>query len=141
MQKTTSKEEQKVIDIINDYSGLNLVRSKYEYNRYDAEDVNYIVEIKIRKQIYKDKIIEFSKYTYNKEYAKMMGKQFLYVLGERPSRKVIVFNMTDIDNQGGINYKWKWMNLPETTEYGRIEKQWKFVGFLPEEYNCGIIEV
>ena len=45
MQKTTSKEEQKVIDIINDYSGLNLVRSKYEYNRYDAEDVNYIVEI------------------------------------------------------------------------------------------------
>ena len=141
MQKTTSKEEKKVIDIINDYSGLNLVRSKYEYNRYDAEDVNYIVEIKIRKQIYKDKIIEFSKYTYNKEYAKMMGKQFLYVLGERPSRKVIVFNMTDIDNQGGINYASALMNLPETTEYGRIEKQWKFVGFLPEEYNVGIIEV
>ena len=61
MQKTTSKEEQKVIDIINDYSGLNLVRSKYEYNRYDAEDVNYIVEIKIRKQIYKDKIKNMQK--------------------------------------------------------------------------------
>ena len=133
--------ENRIRQTINNYFILNLKKPTKKYLQFDAYDKNYIVEIKARRKYYETQIIEFSKYTYNKEYAKMMGKQFLYVLGERPSRKVIVFNMTDIDNQGGINYKWKWMNLPETTECERIEKQWKFVGFLPEEYNCGIIEV
>ena len=42
--------EKDILDAVNNTFNINLKWSDYEYNRFDAENKNYIVEIKDRKK-------------------------------------------------------------------------------------------
>ena len=43
------QNEKDILDSVNEEFNINLKWNDYEYNRFDAEDKNYIVEIKDRK--------------------------------------------------------------------------------------------
>ena len=72
--------EKEILDKINLECRLSLKADEYEYNRFDAEDERYIVEIKDRHKFYKDTMIEFDKYSYNLVYSQVANKDFIYVI-------------------------------------------------------------
>ena len=72
--------EDKIRQIINDNTSLNLKKPKQKYLQFDAYDKNYIVEIKIRNTFYANQIIEFSKYAFNSLYAKTNDQTFVYAI-------------------------------------------------------------
>ena len=104
-----------------------LKESKYEYNRYDAENDSYIVEIKHRDKFYKDTIIEFDKFSYNLLYAKMANKFFIYVV--RMNNYVYVFNITKLVELS-YNFNWEWKELKKQTEFADKKEIKKLVGYI-----------
>ena len=76
------ENERKMIEKLNEAYPFtrDLVMPKYEYNRFDAYNDQYIIEVKERWTDYPSLIIEFDKYTYNKEFAKIQGSYFWYVV-------------------------------------------------------------
>ena len=50
--------EEGVVNLINKRFNTRLVLSENEFSTYDAEDENYIAEIKIRNKYYDTKMIE-----------------------------------------------------------------------------------
>ena len=131
------EQERKILQQMNDSINLDLVEMQYEYCRFDAFSDHYIVEIKNRGKYYKSTLIEFDKYTFNKEYAKIENKYFLYAVGYSP--KIYIFNITDLDNNG-YNYRWHWREMPRQTEFGDTGKIYKFVGYVDVEQNARVID-
>lgn len=121
------EKERQILKAINDNTGFDLSEVGYEYCRFDSHDDAFIVEIKNRGKYYKRTLIEFDKYTFNKEFAKLRKKQFLYVVGHHPG--IYMFNITALDDSG-YDYKWQWREMPRQTEFGKTEKIYKFVGYI-----------
>ena len=122
--------EREILSQINSTYDLGLEETVNEYSRYDAENYDYIMEIKKRFTFYKDTLIEFDKYTFNKEYAKIMGKSFIYAVGY--DHKVYIFNISKLDADKH-NYKWHWRTMPKQTEFSQTEEISKFVGYIDVE--------
>ena len=137
------EKELYILNKVNQEAGLDLQEAKYEYCRFDAYNNNYIAEIKFREQDYKHTMIEFDKYSFNKEYAKINNKLFLYIVGVKyPKRKIYIFNISDINREGVCNYNWEWKeDLPKTTEFENKDKVWKYVGYINRDLNTSIIEL
>ena len=125
--------EKEILDKINLECGLSLKADDYEYNRFDAEDNKYIVEIKDRHKFYKDTMIEFDKYSYNLVYSQMKDKDFIYAV--RMESKIYIFNLTKKD----CTSRWEWRDMPRQTEFGDTEKIKKLVGFVDIEKSVRII--
>tara|TARA_R110000824_G_scaffold176451_2_gene355432 strand:+ start:5941 stop:6354 length:414 start_codon:yes stop_codon:yes gene_type:complete len=104
-----------------------LKESKYEYNRYDAENDKYIVEIKHRDKFYTDTMIEFDKFSYNILYAKMTKKFFIYVV--RMNNNIYVLNITKLV-QEGYNFNWEFKDMPKQTEFANNKEIKKLVGYI-----------
>mgnify|MGYP003645515161 FL=1 len=122
------KNELKIINRLNEYLPKSKsVSNTSTYHRFDAYNDDYVIEIKYRNKMYKDFIIEFDKYAYNKLYAEINNKKFLYVVGFEDD--VYVYNITNLD-KSGYNYNWQMIAMPKQTEF---EKNWdinKYVGYL-----------
>ena len=74
-------KERNILKNLNNFFLTDILQeSIYEYNRYDAENDHYIVEIKHRDKFYQDTIIEFDKFSYNLLYAQLAKKQFIYAV-------------------------------------------------------------
>ena len=71
------QNEKDILDSVNKEFNIDLKWDDYEYNRFDAEDKNYIVEIKDRHKYYDNTMIEFDKYSYNIKYAEFAKKSFI----------------------------------------------------------------
>tara|TARA_Y100001938_G_C8101286_1_gene441899 strand:- start:13639 stop:14031 length:393 start_codon:yes stop_codon:yes gene_type:complete len=125
--------EKQILDKINLECRLSLKADEYEYNRFDAEDERYIVEIKDRHKFYKDTMIEFDKYSYNLVYSQVANKDFIYAV--RMESNIYIFNLTKKD----CSYNWEWRDMPRQTEFGNTEKIKKLVGFLDIENSVRII--
>ena len=122
--------EKDILDAVNNTFNINLKWSDYEYNRFDAENKNYIVEIKDRKKYYDKTMIEFDKYSYNMNYAKLANKSFIYVV--RVNDEIYIFNLTDNDTTFG----WEWKLIEATTNFERRDKIKKLVGYIRlEDYS------
>jgi len=93
--RLTNLNEEKTISIINLMSGTKLIstNSVDKFCSYDAEDKNYIVEIKNRRDYYEDKMIECSKMFTNYNIAQAKGKRFLYVVTDRSG--LSIFNISE----------------------------------------------
>ena len=104
-----------------------LTLSPYPYERFDAFNERYIVEIKYRASWYDKLLIEFDKYSYNSWYAHITNKKFLYAVAHES--KIIVFNITNI-NKTEYDYNWKYNEMPKQTEFNDRDKIIKFVGYL-----------
>jgi len=122
------KNEIKVIKRLNNHLPKNKpIINTSRYHRFDAYNDDYIIEIKYRKKMYDNFIIEFDKYAYNKLYAEMNNRKFLYVVGIEED--VYIFNITNLD-KSGYNYNWEMRRMPKQTEF---ENNWdinKYVGYL-----------
>ena len=88
------QNEKDILDSVNKEFNIELKWNDYEYNRFDAEDKNYIVEIKDRKKYYDNTMIEFDKYSYNLLYAEIIRKQFIYAV--QMKNTIYVFNITKL---------------------------------------------
>jgi len=122
------KNEIKVIKRLNNHLPKNKpIINTSRYHRFDAYNNDYIIEIKYRNKMYDNFIIEFDKYAYNKLYAEMNNRKFLYVVGIEED--VYIFNITNLD-KSGYNYNWEMRRMPKQTEF---ENNWdinKYVGYL-----------
>ena len=122
------KNEIKIIKRLNIHLPENKpIINTSRYHRFDAYNNDYIIEIKYRNKMYDNIIIEFDKYAYNKLYAEMNNRKFLYVVGIEED--VYIFNITNLD-KSGYNYNWEMRRMPKQTEF---ENNWdinKYVGYL-----------
>ena len=120
-------KERSVLRQVNDYFGFDMKEVYYKYCNFDAYDENYIMEIKYRGKHYNDVLIEFNKYTFNKEYAKLKQKNFIYAVGLEDV--IYLFNISHL-NSNGYNYKWHWKKMPKQTEFEETQEIMKFVGYI-----------
>ena len=125
-----------VLQQINKYYNQKLKKMLHQYSRFDAYNKKYIVEIKCRGKDYNETLIEFDKYTFNKEYAKITGKQFIYVVGLE--NKIYIFNISKLNNNG-YDYRWEWKRMPKQTEFEDTQEIYKLVGYINIEMANKII--
>ena len=118
------QNEKDILDSVNKEFDIDLKWDDYEYNRFDAENKNYIAEIMDRHKYYDDTMIEFDKYSYNLKYAELTKKSFIYIV--RVSGTIYIFNLTKKD----ITFGWEWKLIEATTNFERREKIKKLVGYI-----------
>ena len=128
------RNEKEILDAVNGSFEIDLKWDNYKYNKFDAENQNYIVEIKDRHKHYDKTMIEFSKYSYNIKYSELAKKDFIYVV--RMEGKIYIFNISKKDNTFG----WNWKNIEATTNFERKEKVKKLVGYLRLEDSDKVID-
>ena len=123
--------ESDIVEIVNRESNRSFVLVDDEYSRYDAEDPDYIMEIKARYTWYNTFLIEHDKMDVNLALAEEKGKEFLYVsaVDQGSFYSIYVFNCSKLVKKD-YKFKWDWKELPTTTEFSNNEPKVKFVGFL-----------
>ena len=120
--------EREILGKLNNFFLSDLLEeSEYEYNRYDAENNHYIVEIKHRTNHYKNTMIEFDKFSYNLLYAEMNNKKFIYAV--QMIDKIYVFNITSLMSKGYF-FNWEWRVMPKQTEHSDKRLIKKLVGYI-----------
>jgi len=124
-------KEIEIIDYINKAVNIKLTLSNDQYSFYDAEDDNYIVEVKDRAKYYKDKMLEEYKFLKCCAIAQEKGKQFLYIV--RDPKGVWIYNCSKYI-QDIIDFKRLDMPCPVNTEFGNNGKINKVIILLPEDY-------
>ena len=126
-------KQHEVIAIINrDYPQMDsFVESEYQYDTYDAENKDYILEIKSRKSRYEKWLIEKYKFDTNLDIALRKNKQFIYLTEYRTD--MLVWNINDLINVG-YDFGWELKEQPKTTDFDNNNKIMKEVGYLHEHY-------
>ena len=126
-------KQHEIIEIINrDYPQMDsFVESEYQYTTYDAENKDYILEIKSRKAKYDKWLIEKHKFDSNVDIALRKNKQFLYLTEYRTG--MLVWNINDLINVG-YDFGWEFKEQPKTTDFDNNNKIMKEVGYLHEHY-------
>ena len=120
--------EREILGKLNNFFLSDLLEeSEYEYNRYDAENNHYIVEIKHRTNHYKNTMIEFDKFSYNLLYAEMNNKKFIYAV--QMIDKIYVFNITSLMLKD-YSFNWEWRVMPKQTEHSDKRLIKKLVGYI-----------
>ena len=122
--------EQSTIELINRMSGTELTLCKGEFSSYDAEDSNYIVEIKNRRKYYNTKLIEASKLFVNFQKSQIKSKKFLYVVTD--DKGVWVYNITN-SIKVVVNLPLKAIDCPMSTDFNKTNKIIKYSYVLPED--------
>ena len=124
--------EQTTIELINKQFKTNLILVDYQFCDYDAEDENYIVEVKNRKEFYQDKLIECVKLFKNYQNSQIKNKDFLYIVTDE--KGVYVFNISKNIDEITSTKMYKTIQ-PETTEFNSTNKVNKFVYFLDNKLS------
>ena len=119
--------EQTTIELINKQFKTNLILVDYQFCDFDAEDENYIVEVKNRKEFYQDKLIECVKLFKNYQNSQIKNKDFLYIVTDE--KGVYVFNISKNIDEITSTKMYKTIQ-PESTEFNSTNKVNKFVYFL-----------
>ena len=126
--KAKRKTEQDIIDCINKKFKREAKLASDKFSRYDAEDKNYLYEIKIRDFKYLDCIIEKDKLLKNLKKAKQLDKYFIYVVCFNKS--IAIFNITNLTKEK-YDFKWEKRKLPKSTMLNEKKKLiYKTVGYI-----------
>jgi len=119
--------EDSTIELLNTL-GTNLVKCKDEFSSYDAEDGNYIVEIKNRRKFYSTKLIECLKLFKNYQKSQLNKKDFLYVVTD--DKGCYIYNISkNISEIVSLNVKA--VLCPVSTDFNRNDKIIKYSFELP----------
>ena len=124
--------EQTTIELINKQFKTNLILVDYQFCDFDAEDENYIVEIKNRKEFYQDKLIECVKLFKNYQNSQIKNKDFLYIVTDE--KGVYVFNISKNIDEITSTKMYKTIQ-PESTEFNSTKQINKFVYFLDNKLS------
>ena len=120
--KAKCKTEQDVIDCINKKFKREAKLASDKFSIYDAEDKNYLYEIKIRDFKYLNCLIEKDKLFNN------LKKYFIYVVCF--DKKIAISNITNLVKQK-YNFKWEKRKLPKSTMLNEKKKLiYKNVGYI-----------
>ena len=111
------------------YSNLNLVEVNDRYSTYDAENENYIVEVKSRDKKYRSWAIEKKKFDSNIDKAVETGKMFVYLTEYKGD--IMTWNINNLVLTG-YDFQWTKIPMPQTTEFQDTKTVTKEVGFLYE---------
>jgi len=122
--------EQSTIDLINNKYGTRFVLCKDKFSSYDAEDDNYIVEVKNRSDYYSEKLIECLKLFNNYQLSQLKDKSFIYVVTD--DKGLYVFNITKNIESILIN-KPIAFHCPKTTDFNKNDKITKYSYVLKED--------
>ena len=121
--------EESTIELLNTL-GTNLVKCSDRFSSYDAEDENYIVEIKNRRGFYAEKLIECLKLFKNYQKSQLSGKDFLYVVTDENG--CYIFNITR-DIKSIIPLGVIALECPATTDFDKNTKIIKYSFVLPSK--------
>ena len=127
--------EQSTVDLINKNYGTMLVLKKDKFSSYDAEDDNYIVEIKNRRSYYSAKIIEANKLFSNYQKSQIKGKIFLYIVTD--DKGVYVFNINN-NIDAIVKSELNKTNCPINTDFSNKQKIVKYAYNLLESISTKI---
>ena len=121
--------EKETVDRLNK-EGTDLTLVKDKFSAYDAEDENYIVEIKNRRDYYSEKLIEAFKLFKNFQLSQILNKSFLYVVTD--SKGLYIYNVSkDIDKI--LSKPIRPIKCPKTTDFKNKEKIIKYSYTLSED--------
>jgi len=84
--------ESTTIEFLNQLEYFNLKKSDDKYSSFDAFDKGVLVEIKNRREYYREKMIECDKLFVNYKKAQLYGKKFLYIVTD--AKGVWIYNIT-----------------------------------------------
>ena len=110
-------------------SPLQSTETTNQFEHYDADNHQFMVEIKSRDYRYADWLIEKYKYEENMELARISSRMFVYVT--EFDGNIYVWNMYDL----AWSYEITWENgksMPNTTEFADRGRRYKSVAYLPE---------
>jgi len=121
--------EESTIELLNTL-GTKLVKCTDRFSSYDAEDKNYIVEIKNRRKFYSTKLIECLKLFKNYQKSQLIGKDFLYVVTDDEGCYIynISRDIASITTLGVVS-----LECPATTDFSKNHKITKYSYKLPAE--------
>lgn len=122
--------EQQTIDVLNKLSGTSFKLCRNQFSDFDAQDDNYIVEIKNRRKYYKEKLIEAVKLYKNYQNAQLLNKKFLYVVTD--DKGFYVYNISNHINLI-IHLPIKAIMCPVSTDFDKNHKITKLSYVLPED--------
>jgi|TARA_B100000085_G_scaffold157567_1_gene143103 hypothetical protein len=111
-------------------SPLQSTETTNQFEHYDADNHQFMVEIKSRDYRYADWLIEKYKYEENMELARISSRMFVYVT--EFDGNIYVWNMYDL---AWLGYEITWENgksMPNTTEFADRGRRYKSVAYLPE---------
>ena len=132
--------ELEIMKLANNYGLFETPIKEYprKMSQFDAYNKDCIVEIKHRDSFWDDALIEFGKYSFNKEFAKLNKLNSLYL--KRMANRLVIFDILYLES---INYdfKWEWKDMPKNTEFGNNEMIPKFVGYINVKDACENIEI
>jgi len=120
-------------------SPLQSTETTNQFEHYDADNHQFMVEIKSRDYRYADWLIEKYKYEENMELARISSRMFIYVT--EFDGTIYVWNMYDL---AWLEYELKWENsksMPNTTEFGDKGRRYKSVAYLPENICWFTLEI
>ena len=111
-------------------SPLQSTETTNQFEHYDADNHQFMVEIKSRDYRYADWLVEKYKYEENMELARISSRMFVYVT--EFDGNIYVWNMYDL---AWLGYEITWENgksMPNTTEFADRGRRYKSVAYLPE---------
>lgn len=125
--------EIKFIEWFNKETSLNLVKTNSKFSLWDFHNENYIAELKIRNDYYKEKAIQADKCLNMLQNAELLNKKPIYIVADK--KATFVFNLSKIkfENRQIVIRK-----APATTEFNRTKKINKYF-FLLKENEAKII--
>lgn len=124
--------ELRIMNAVNAKAKTALEPHPDNYHFYDAEDSNYIAEIKQRRKYYPSKMIENVKLLRCCKLAQEKNKQFLYIVEDQ--KGIFVYNCSKLI-QDIADLKIDTLDCPSNTDFGGVNNRVKKDTFnLPEKW-------
>ena len=123
--------EEEIVSHLNGiYPSLKLVKCVDQFSFWDAENKDYLIEIKSRVKEYNSWIIEKRKMLSNLRQSIKTGKDFIYLTECKKS--FYVWNINELIYKR-YNFQWELREMPITTAFDNNEMIIKEVGYLKKE--------
>ena len=119
--------ELKFIEWFNKKMDLSLKKTDDKFSRWDFQDSNYILELKIRESYYSDKLLQADKGLNLVQSAEAIDKIPLYVVAD--TKGVYIYNLNKINL---LKYPICELVAPVTTEFEKNKMITKYCYKLPE---------
>lgn len=119
--------EQELLELVNKTHLWDLEKTANTFCRWDAENVDYVVELKARRAHYSTQIIEYSKFDSIVDAAVSSEREALYIAST--PELVLCFNLTELCTEG-YNFNWENKRLPKQTDFGTGMWVDKKVGYI-----------
>lgn len=119
--------ELKFIEWFNKKMDLSLKKTDDKFSRWDFQDSNYILELKIRESYYSEKLLQADKGLNLVQSAEAIDKIPLYVVAD--TKGVYIYNLNKINL---LKYPICELVAPVTTEFEKNKMITKYCYKLPE---------